>query len=639
MLQSLEAYRTIVERASEGIAVIQDEALQYVNTRLSEILGKPEDELVASPFLVYIAPEESEKVQAFYRKRLRGEEVPATYETELIHVSGRRIPVEVNACVIQYRGRPADMVLVRDVTDRRQAVRALQESEERFRQLADLLPQTVYELDLEGNFVYANRHGHEAFGLDPDAEVGEVNVADVFDPSDIERVKRNMDRVLKGERFEDHEYFGRRPDGTRFPVHIYSTPIIRDSKAVGVRCVVVDVTEIKRAQEELRETEAHYRQAQKMEAIGQLAGGIAHDFNNVIATIRMQAYLAQKHLADDHPAREMLHLIEESTARAAALTGKLLAFGRKRGLTPRPSNLNMLVSGMCEMLRSVIGEKIDLVTKLDPQLGLAKVDPGQMEQVILNLVLNSRDAMPAGGRLTVETKNVEFGEDVSVLRNFVRPGQYVRLCVSDNGTGMTDDVKTHAFEPYFTTKGVGKGSGLGLPIVYGILKQSDGYVWIYSEPGHGTTVKTHFPRVAGTVKPPTPAPRRAGVPGKGETVLVVEDEEHLRHAAMDALEAAGYTVLEAFDGVDALRVLTHHSELVHLLLTDVVMPRMNGGELGRRATELHPKLKILFMSGYTADTFGEEESPWTSSSFIEKPFEPEDLLAKVRAALDRGTQE
>jgi len=636
MLQSLEAYRTLVERATEGIAVIQDEALQYVNNRLAEILGKSEDDITGTPFLSYIAPGETEKVGAFYRKRLRGEQVPPTYETELVHASGARVPVEINACVIQYRNMPADMVLVRDITERKRAVRALRESEERFRQLADLLPQTIFELDLEGNFVYANRHGFEAFGLDPGGAVSKISVSDVFDPSDMERVRRNMARVIHGEEFEDHEYFGRRPDGTRFPVHIYSTPIVRDGRPVGVRGVLVDITEIKRAQEELRETEAHYRQSQKMEAIGQLAGGIAHDFNNVIATIRMQAYLAMKHLGEGHPAREMLNLIEESTGRAAALTGKLLAFGRKRGLNPRPSNLNTLVSGMCDMLRSVIGEKVDLVTKLDERLGLAKVDPGQMEQVILNLVLNARDAMPSGGRLTVETTNVEFGEELSTLRNFVRPGQYVRVCVSDTGTGMTDDVKTHAFEPYFTTKGVGKGSGLGLPIVYGIVKQSDGYVWIYSEPGHGTTVKAHFPRVAGTVKPPTPAPRRAGEPGRGETVLVVEDEEHLRHAAMDALEAAGYVVLEAFDGVDALRVLTHHPQTVHLLLTDVVMPRMNGGELGKRAMELHPKLKVLYMSGYTADTFGEEDSPWTSASFIEKPFEPENLLAKVRATLDQG---
>jgi signal transduction histidine kinase len=388
------------------------------------------------------------------------------------------------------------------------------------------------------------------------------------------------------------------------------------------------------AYEELSRTQAQFVQSQKIEAIGRLTGGIAHDFNNLLTVILGRTALALQSLKSEDPLRGSLEQVHQTAGRAAALTHQLLAFSRTQRLEPRILDLNAVVADMGQMLERLIGEQIRLVTALDPALGTVRADRGQLEQVIMNLVVNARDALPEGGQLTLETANVEL--DAAFARRHLgsRPGPYVLLTASDTGTGMSPDVRAHLFEPFFTTKGVGKGTGLGLATVYGIVKQSDGYISVYSEPGRGTTFKVYLPRVelpAEQVEPPEP---RAGAPRGSETILLVEDEEAVRALARDILEAQGYAVLEAGHGVEALSVCETHPGPIQLVLTDVVMPKMGGRELAERLTAPRPEARVLYMSGYTEHAIGPRGPLDARAPFIQKPFTSDVLARKVREVLD-----
>jgi signal transduction histidine kinase len=392
--------------------------------------------------------------------------------------------------------------------------------------------------------------------------------------------------------------------------------------------------QVREAYEELSRTQAQLVQSQKIEAIGRLTGGIAHDFNNLLTVILVRTELALQSLKSEDPLRWTLELVHQTAGRAATLTHQLLAFSRKQRLEPRVLDLNAVVADIGQMLERLIGEQIRLVTALDPALGTVRADRGQLEQVIMNLVVNARDAMPEGGQLTLETANVEL--DAAFARRHLgsRPGPYVLSTVSDTGTGMSPDVQAHLFEPYFTTKGVGKGTGLGLATVHGIVKQSDGYISVYSEPGRGTTVKVYLPRVEAPAEQVEPAGPGAGAPRGSETILLVEDAEEVRALARDVLEAHGYAVLEAGHGVEALSVCETHSGPIQLVLTDVVMPEMGGRELAERLAGCRPEAKVLYMSGYTEHAIGRRGPLDARVPFIQKPFTSDVLARKVREVLD-----
>jgi GAF domain-containing protein/CheY-like chemotaxis protein len=392
--------------------------------------------------------------------------------------------------------------------------------------------------------------------------------------------------------------------------------------------------ETQRAYDELSQTQDQLIQAQKMEAIGRLAGGVAHDFNNLLTVIMGRTGLLLAGLGVEKAQRPALELIQATVTRAADLTRQLLAFSRKQVLQPVVLDLNAVVSTMGEMLRRLIGEDIALVTVLNPGLGRVKADPGQVEQVIMNLAINARDAMPRGGRLTLETANVELDAGYARQHPGARPGPHVMLALSDTGGGMDAETQAHIFEPFFTTKGPGKGTGLGLATVYGVVKQSDGTIWVYSEPGRGTTFKVYLPLVEDPVEPAqgddlAPAPLRGM-----ETVLLVEDEDAVRDLARDVLQASGYTVLEARHGGEALRICAQHPEPIHLMLTDVVMPEMSGRELAQRLAVLRPGVKVLYMSGYTDNAVVHHGVLDPGTVFLQKPFSPTVLTRKVREVLD-----
>jgi PAS domain S-box-containing protein len=395
-----------------------------------------------------------------------------------------------------------------------------------------------------------------------------------------------------------------------------------------IYAIARDITERKKLEEQ-------FLQAQKMEAVGRLAGGVAHDFNNLLTIIGGYSQLLLSHLPPGDAVSEHVQEIKKAGERAASLTRQLLAFSRQQVLAPRMLDLNAIVANMDKMLQRLIGEDIELVTVRGTDLGLVKADPGQLEQVIMNLAVNSRDAMPKGGKLTIETANVDLDRVYTQKRAQVPPGPYVMLAVSDTGCGMDAETQTRIFEPFFTTKETGKGTGLGLSTVYGIVKQSGGYIWVYSEPGQGATFKIYLPRVQGAVES---ARKSRPVTARGsETVLVVEDEQPVRSLVRGILGSKGYTVLEASSGEEALRVCKRHRQPIHLLITDVVMPQMGGRELARRLTRLCPGMKVLYTSGYTDDTVVRHGKLGPGQLFLQKPFTPEALAGRVREALDAET--
>src|SRR5437773_6131039 len=392
-----------------------------------------------------------------------------------------------------------------------------------------------------------------------------------------------------------------------------------------------DITDLKRLEDQLR-------QAQKMEAVGRLAGGVAHDFNNLLTAILGSVELLLRELAPASPLRQDATEIKKAGERAAALTRQLLAYSRRQVLNPEVLDLNRVVADMDRMLRRLIGEDVDLVTRPAPDLDTVRADRGQIEQVLVNLVLNARDAMPQGGKLTIETANVELGPGYVEAHEGARAGAYALLAVSDTGSGMDAETAAHLFEPFFTTKEVGKGTGLGLATVYGIVKQSEGYITAYSEPGDGTTFKIYLLRAAapGAAPPAPPAPPGKATARGSETILVVEDEEAVRSLSRRALEASGYTVLAAADGPDAVRLLERYGGPIHLVLTDVIMPGMNGRELAERLVQRRPGLRVLYMSGYPGDAIVHRGALEPGTAFLQKPFMPEDLARKVREVLDQG---
>jgi len=393
----------------------------------------------------------------------------------------------------------------------------------------------------------------------------------------------------------------------------------------------------KRMEAEKSILEAQFQQAQKLEAVGLLTGGIAHDFNNLLTTIIGNAQMAIGEVGKDSPTHEFLEDIKGAGERAAALTRQLLAFSRKQILQPEVANLNEVLGNMDRMLRRVIQENIEIKTILSPDLGQVHVDIGQMEQILMNLAVNARDVMPEGGKLIFETSNAELDETYARTHISVTPGPYVMLAVTDTGIGMTKEVQAKIFEPFFTTKEKGKGTGLGLSTVYGIVKQSKGNIWVYSEPGKGSTFKIYLPRVEETVRIVEEPEEVAESLQGSETILLVEDEKMVRDIALKILRNYGYTVLCAGDGEEALHICRHHQEPVQLMLTDVVMPGMSGRELAKRLEELHPEMKVLFMSGYTDNAIVHNGLLDKGIAFIPKPFTPVDLARKVREVLNLFT--
>ena len=496
------------------------------------------------------------------------------------------------------------------------------EGRTRLAMMVEKMPAVLWTTDTELRFTSSMGAGLEALGLQKNEVVGK-SISDYFQTTDPEFTALAAHRkALEGGAVTFELEWQKR----LFESHVQP---LRSSEGdlLGVIGVALDVTDRKRLLDQLR-------QSQKMQAVGELAGGIAHDFNNLLMVVKGHAEILIDRLGNSSPLRHSIEQMQKATERAAALTRQLLAFSRKQVLQPRVLELNEVVAGMIQMFSRVIGENIELAFLPGAKLWRVKADPSQMEQVLLNLVVNARDAMPEGGRLTIETSNVEFDRTYAGQHANMDPGPYAMLIVSDTGCGMDAATQARIFEPFFTTKGQGKGTGLGLATVYGVVKQSGGFIWVYSEVGHGTTFKIYLPRAAAEVEKPSPEKAAAGPPPGSETILFVEDEESVRELVRDFLVTTGYQVLEATDGVNALEIAAAHRGAIDLVVTDVVMPRLSGREVATRLSAERPDLKVLYISGYTDDSVFRHGVLEGGVAFLQKPFNLKALAQKIREVLD-----
>ena len=507
--------------------------------------------------------------------------------------------------------------------ERKRAETKIRESEARLRVLVEQLPAVLWTVDSDLRFTSAVGAGLARLGLKPDELVGKF-LHEYFETLDEDFLPvASHRRAVAGEPVTFHiEWKGGSYACHAEPLHDAA------GRALGAICMSLDVTDRKQLEEQ-------FRQAQKMEAVGRLAGGIAHDFNNLLMVIQGYADLLAERLAPADPLRKNAEQIRTAAQRAASLTRQLLAFSRKQMLAPSVISIDSVVADMEKILQRLIGEDVQLETHSQEELWPVKADRSQIEQVIMNLAINARDAMPDGGRLMLETANVELDSSFSRHSVVMAPGQYVMLAVTDNGCGMCAETQAHLFEPFFTTKEKGKGTGLGLATVYGIVKQSGGYIWVYSEPGKGTTFKVYLPRVAGAGEKARKddADRTKSLQRGSETVLLVEDEDGVRQLAREYLETNGYTVLQAADGHAALELAGMHDGPIHLLMTDVVMPGISGRELAQRISKVRPDIKILYMSGYTDQAVVQHGILESGSVLLQKPFTMATLAAKLREIL------
>jgi len=488
-----------------------------------------------------------------------------------------------------------------------------------------------WELDLDTQMVNWSPEACRIFGLPSGSTQTDVDALwRAVHPDDRAAVASALDAVVAGQAAEDLDYRLALPDGGERTVHQH-VEFTQDYQSRPRRLVstVQDITEREHLQAQLR-------QAQKMEAVGRLAGGVAHDFNNLLCVIMGRGLLLTNKPDDSAAILRHAEEITRAAEMATSLTRQLLAFSRRQVLQPKVLDLNAVVSGMGTMIQRLIGETIDLVIASAPSLGRVKADPGHLEQILLNLVVNSRDAMPEGGRLTIETADVEIDRGFARQHPGARPGPYVRLAVNDTGSGMTAEIRAHIFEPFFTTKGPGEGTGLGLSTVYGIVKQHDGYIAVDSEPDRGTTLTVYLPRVEAATEPDEEPAIGAGPLHRTATVLVVEDAPAVRALTRAILEQNGYTVLDAGHGHEALRICEQREGPIHLLLTDVVLPEMSGPRLAEHVRAARPETKVLYMSGYPDDTVGDEGALVPGTALIQKPFTPDSLVASVREVLGAG---
>ena len=513
-----------------------------------------------------------------------------------------------------------------DITQRKKSEESLRRSESEHRSIIEGAPYGIYRVDENGRIKMANPALVAMLGYRSESELLELNAAThiFLDPAERQRA---ISRFRSEGPVARYEAKWKRKDGARITVRLAGRQLSNEQEGlIGFEVFVEDVTE-------QRSLQKQFEHAQKMEAVGRLAGGVAHDFNNLLMIISGYAQLVEESSADPTKVVEYASQIQSASSKAATVTRQLLAFSRKQVLEPTVLDLNYVVKDLGKMLPRLLGEDVDTVTELEPQLGTVTADRGQIEQVIMNLAVNARDAMPQGGRLTIATSNVAL--DASYYQGVEVPrGRYVLLAISDTGTGMDAKTQVHIFEPFFTTKEAEKGTGLGLATVYGIVKQSHGFIWVYSEPGRGSIFKIYLPRIDGAADSGESLQLDQVPSGGDETLLLVEDEDVLRNVCRVYLESKGYTVLEAGNAKAAMKILQNDDRPIHLLITDIVMPGLGGLELAKSALELRPALAVILVSGYTDRELNRKAIGF--GEFLQKPFSFDALARTVRSLLDRN---
>ncbi len=643
-LQESEArYRVLSEATFEGLALQENGVIVEANEQLAQLFGYSRQELVGKAIEDFVAPESRPGLKEDFSNNS-----VASALRICLRKDGSRFFAESKRKQVEHQGRTRWLVAVRDVSNFIQKEQELRESEKRFKVLSEAAFEGVI-VHHDGLIIEVNKNIARMFGYSTPQELSGQAINQYFTPQTLAELQN---RVAVGSE-ETYEGIAIKRDGTHFPVEARGKSTEYQGQSVRVK-VLRDITQRNQAEENLRKTQEQLLQSQKMESIGRLAGGIAHDFNNLLTAITGYSELLLLNFNEEDPLYSDVTEIQKAANRAAALTRQLLAFSRQQVMQPRIINLNEVVTDMDKLLQRLIGEDIELRSLLDPDLGEVLADPGQIEQVIVNLAINARDAMPIGGKLTIETANVELDERYpSAGQPQFKTGSYVMLAVSDTGVGMDQTTQEKIFEPFFTTKEIGKGTGLGLSTVYGIVNQSEGYIRVYSELGVGTTFKIYLPganfllaksekRMQAllrsensilSVSKAAPAVLEKEVTGQAYTVLIVEDDNAVRELIHRVLTEAGYIMLEAHNGQHALELLKGYGGKIDLVLTDIVMPQMGGQELIDELRKSWKKIKIVCMSGYTDRAVASHETMQEWDAFIQKPFSPTTLLSRVEEVL------
>jgi two-component system cell cycle sensor histidine kinase/response regulator CckA len=629
LVEREELFHLISENAADMIAVVDMDGKRLFNSlSYQRVLGYSAEELQASSSFEQIHPDDRDRVKKAAEDARRSG-IGKTMEYRLRHKDGTWLVLESTSSVIHNAaGEPERLVIVnRDVTERKRAEEALRRSEVGFRSVVEDAPYGIYRSSTAGRLLQVNPALQKMLSYELEEQlVGKDLASSVFlHPGEYQRL---TELLARAEEIKDIEMEWKRQDGTPITVRCSGRCTKDENREPAYFEVFAeDVTE-------KRVLERQLRMAQKMEAIGRLSGGIAHDFNNLLGVIIGYSSVLKRKLGPDSELYEHAEEVEKAGQRAASLTKQLLAFSRQQVLTPAIVNLNALATDMEKMLPRLLGEDVRVSLELDPKLGSVKADQSQIEQVIMNLAVNARDSMPMGGDLRIRTTNVELDQAYTRSHPGSKAGKYVMLAVTDTGTGMDAATLSHIFEPFFTTKERGKGTGLGLATVYGVVKQSNGYIWVDSTPGKGSSFQIYLPEYIGQPAADEQSPESKEVLRGSETILLVEDAKPLRKLAQTFLEAGGFQVLSAESGEEALKVAARYGGSFDLLLTDVVMPGMNGRVLAEHLCPRQPGLKVLYMSGYTDSFIAGHGVLDQETQLLHKPFTEEVLIRKVREVLD-----
>jgi two-component system cell cycle sensor histidine kinase/response regulator CckA len=621
-------YRSLFDNARDAISILTTEGrILEVNARCEEMMQRPRAQILGHHIRDFAPQGEADRNVDHYNQAIHFGVGPLP-AVPLSRPDGTTVFVDFSTQVVEVGRETVVMAIGRDVTESMRARSDLAASESKYRALVENLPDVVWSATLDGKILFLSPHAEQVCGF----KVDEITAGaatfwlDRVHPDDVQGARAAYEGLRTGAYLA--EYRWQRRDGRWIWIRARAGVRTCEDGTQVAEGTFADITDQKRLEDQLR-------QAQKMEAIGQLTGGVAHDFNNLLAVILGSAEFLVDDLPADDPRRADVDSILEAGQRAAALTRQLLAFSRRQIVEPRPVNLGDVVTGLEKMLHRVLGEDIEFSVRLAPDLGEVMADAGQIEQVIMNLAINARDAMPRGGRLSIETSNVVLEENASPSRLPLPAGDYVMFAVSDSGCGMDTETQERAFEPFFTTKGVGKGTGLGLPTCYGIVTQCGGHISVYSEVGEGTVFRVYLPRLVDEAN--RAAEGRTALPedlAGTETVLVVEDNAPLRGLVHRTLKRLGYRILQAGDGREAVAVHRAHKGTIDLVLTDVIMPGLSGPEVVSQIRELGGVPKVVFMSGYTDHAVVRDQRLETLANFIQKPFTPIALARRVREVLN-----
>lgn len=635
--ESMELHSSILQTATEGFWLVDERGhLLEVNEAYCRMSGYGGSELqskcIADLEASMTGPEITRRIQDTATKGCQ------RFESTHRRKNGSLFSVEVSVQSLPDKsGRR--VCFLRDITARKRAEEALRQSEAKYRELVEHANSIILRMDAIGTVTFFNEYAQRFFGFTAEEIVGRNVVGTIMPPRDqsgADQAQMVLDIARDPKRYENNENENVRKDGSRVYV-AWTNKVLLDEKGacVGVLCIGYDITERRLAVEEKDRLQAQLVQAQKMEAVGRLAGGVAHDLNNMLGVVLALSDMARRGLIPESELRATFEQIQDAAQRSANLTRQLLAFARKQTIVPKALDLNEDVERMLKMLRRLLGEDVELVWRPGARLEPVFIDPTQVDQILANLCVNARDAISHNaGRICIETGMVEFDEGYCGSHVGVTPGCYVMLAVSDNGCGMDRQTLAHVFEPFFTTKGVGVGTGLGLATVYGIVNQNNGSIDVQSEEGKGSTFRVYLPRHTVVNSETAKASDSAVLRGGDATILLVEDELALLRTVEKMLKQLGYTVLAAERPSEALRMAQGHSGMIHLLITDVVMPEMNGRDVAAQLAALRPKLKVLFMSGHTANVIAHQGVLDRGVHFLQKPFLVKDLAAKVRVVLE-----